>query len=337
MRGRFSRVVRLHEDHQTTMSNTATQAMVDSGDETEYLFKDERHCQEAFLSWWLSPKGVLSSCTSIPGKPPLQSTTAVAAAAFPKGQCMQFNDIMATELTTVSPGFGPQPLKRQVDALCGDWAVPDREMEDVEPRREVRADLERHPEEMESEAHLEELQVEDRSDSFGESQAGQQEETHIEDLNEFKAMLAEDFQSWWVRESSRCPIKSPAAVPASHDEDNPAIAPAAAAAAAAAPADVVLGRIFLEARLSCIDEAGIDVILEQQVLQLHLYEREVDAARCFLDDHNELSPSFVRRYQQPLSRWLQSKVQAAPPDIAFNKHIVCGDLEEIVRCYGSGV
>jgi len=351
--------------------------MLESGDETDYLFEDEQHCQEAFFSWWPSPKDIWCSCSNIPGEKPLQSTTVVAA-ELPKGRCVQSNEIVVTELTTVSLGFGPQPLKFQMDALCGDWAVPDQEFddveprrdvmselerhpdgcepqplkcqvgvlfgdlavpdqefEDVEPRREVRPEMERHPEEMELEARLEELQVEGRCDPCGESQAEQQEEMHGQDLNEFKAMRVEDFQSWWVRECSRCPLKSPAAVPASQDEDNPAAL--AAAAAAAAPADVGLGRVILEARLSCREDIGIDVILEQPVLQLHLYEREVDAARCFLDDHNELSPSFVRRYQQPLSRWLQSKLQAAPQDIAFNKHTVEGDLEEILRCHGSGV
>jgi len=301
--------------------------MVESGDETDYLFKDEQHCQEKFLSWWPSPKNILFSCSSIPGKPPLQSTKAEAA-EFPKRQGVQFNEIVVTELTTVSLGFGPQPLRRQVDALCGDWAVLDQEIEEVEPGREVRPKLRQHPEEMESKAHLEDLQLEGRCDICGESQAEQHEEMHGQDINEFKAMLAEDFQSWWIRECSRCPRKNPAAVPASHNENNPA-------AASAVPADVGLGRVFLEARLSCIQETGVDGILEQPVLQLHLYEREVDAARCFLDDHNELSPSFVRRYQQPLSRWLQSKVHAAPPYIASNKHVVEGDLEEIVRCYGS--
>lgn len=266
----------------------------------------------------------------------MQKATAVAA-LLPTGQFVPRSEIVATELTN-DLRFGPQPLACQVYASCGDLAAVaepltpdrldhDRAAEHVETGREVRPELEAHPKETELEAHLEELKAEGRSDIRGESHVEQQEEVHGEDLNETKAMRAEDFQSWWVREC--CRFEKPPATAAA-----PAVAPIAEPAT---PADAGLGRVLLEARLSWIDDAGIQVILEQRVLQLHLYQREVDAARCFLEEHNGLAPKFVRRYQQPLSRWLQSKVQAAPSEIALKKHVVDGDLEEIARCHGSEI
>jgi len=182
---------------------------------------------------------------------------------------------------------------------------------------------------VESKAHSEEAEAKNKFYASGERMAEQQEDMHQEGFCEWKSMLAEDVQSLWMRGSQWGILKSPAA--SSTGEEAPA-----AAAAGQMVANAGLGRVILEAKLSCKDEAGVDV-LEQHLLQLHLLQFEKDVARWFLEEHNCLKPQVVRIYLQPLSSWLQDRVQAAPSEIACDAHKVEGDLEQIKWWYQSRV
>merc|ERR1712008_85649 len=122
-----------------------------------------------FLSWWLSPKDFLFSCASIPEEPPVQKAMGV-----PTGQFVPRNETGATLLTSARNGFGPQPIKCQMDTSCGDLAVvvgepsmpnkleDDQGIEHAEPLRDFRPELEAHPEKTELDAHVEELKAEGR-------------------------------------------------------------------------------------------------------------------------------------------------------------------------------
>jgi len=94
--------------------------------------------------------------------------------------------------------------------------------------------------------------------------------------------------------------------------------------------DGCLGRIILDARLTCKDAEGVDTLLEQNRLRLHLCQRNLDAARHFLEDQNCLKPVLVGRYLEPLAAWLCQHVASAvtfPP----GGIVVTGDLDAIER------
>mmetsp|Transcript_41336 Transcript_41336/g.81641 ORF Transcript_41336/g.81641 Transcript_41336/m.81641 type:complete len:327 (-) Transcript_41336:43-1023(-) len=235
-----------------------------------------------------------------------------------------------------------KPRAQQVFASCGDLAI------DVEQQEESATEHELKEGECESNIRFECMEGSTGAASVVESEhatssglAGQPSvpglkgEIIYDDFRESTDMLAEDVSTWCERELQRPLMEIPAAlVPASPGKLHAASAKAAAVAAAAA-ADADLGRVILEARLSCRDESGIDVDLEHRSLQLHLCQRGLDAARRFLEEDNTLAPRFVRRYLRPLSSWLHEQLQAAPPEMAFTTHHVEGDLEEIVCWYSS--
>eukprot|EP00930_Biecheleria_cincta_P037048 TRINITY_DN25402_c0_g2_i1.p1 TRINITY_DN25402_c0_g2~~TRINITY_DN25402_c0_g2_i1.p1 ORF type:complete len:297 (+),score=48.11 TRINITY_DN25402_c0_g2_i1:67-957(+) len=92
--------------------------------------------------------------------------------------------------------------------------------------------------------------------------------------------------------------------------------------------DENLGRIILDARLTCKDAQGVDTLLEHNRLRLHLRQRNVDAARDFLKEQNCLKPVLVERYLEPLTAWLGQHVASAmtfPPGGIQ----VAGDLDAI--------
>lgn len=182
---------------------------------------------------------------------------------------------------------------------------------------------------IESEAHVRKRVAPNKFNVDEEHEAEQQVDVHNDSLLEFRTMLAEDFESWWIRECQLASLTSPATVPSSPSKE--------ASTAAPAVTNAGLGRVILEARLSCKDESGSDVVLEQRVVQVHLFQREKDAARNFLEECNGLAPQLVCRYLQPLTSWLQDGVQAASSEIACKTRKVDGDLEQIARWYQSQV
>lgn len=94
--------------------------------------------------------------------------------------------------------------------------------------------------------------------------------------------------------------------------------------------DESLGRIILDVRLTCTDAEGVDTLLEQNRLRLHLCQRNLDAARHFLEEQNCLKPVLVGRYLEPLAAWLCQHVASAltfPP----GGIVVTGDLDAIER------
>lgn len=93
-----------------------------------------------------------------------------------------------------------------------------------------------------------------------------------------------------------------------------------------------LGRIIVKAKLTCKDSTGVDTALENGLLELHLHEREVDAARHFLQEANGLKSNLVHQYLDPLTRWLQRQVQNAPFEMSWKPYEISGvDLNEIER------
>merc|ERR1712060_458484 len=73
-----------------------------------------------------------------------------------------------------------------------------------------------------------------------------------------------------------------------------------------------IGRVIVRAQLTCEDSNKVDTVLNRHSLRLHLCEREVDAARRFLEEANELKPRVVSRYLDPLAGWLRDGVKNAP-------------------------
>lgn len=125
------------------------------------------------------------------------------------------------------------------------------------------------------------------------------------------AMMAEDSAaSCWREVSNRSRAQSLADSSCDEDEN--------------------LGRIILDARLTCKDAGGVDTLLEQDQLRLHLCQRNVDAARHFLEEQNCLKPAMVWRYLGPLAAWLDRHVASAT---TFPKGglRVAGDLDAIER------
>merc|ERR1712062_139144 len=92
-----------------------------------------------------------------------------------------------------------------------------------------------------------------------------------------------------------------------------------------------MGRVILEATLSCRDDSGIDTALEHRVLQLHVRQREADAVQHFLEELNGLAPRMVQTFSEPLARWLRRHVELAPCEMARVAYQVNGDLFEIAR------
>lgn len=314
--------------------------LTESGDETDYPFNDEQRYQAKFWAWLQSPHNFFSqSCI-----------TAGPVEQMPKVKLFESQDAPLAPRAT-------RTLSLRVDALSGDLAVddmPDTPAEFKEGRQEplVYSDFrgydhsveveklnkeDKHKQRaeqvakseaaIETEAHFEQMEAKSKFDVNGEHKAEQQEEMHNEGNLEFKAMLGEDLQSWWLREHQLGLLKSLTAASSSPSEE----------ARAAAAANARLGRVILEAHFSCKDEAGIDVALEQRLLRLHLYQPSKDAARCFLEEHNGLAPRVVRRYLQPLSSWLQDRVQADSSEIACEARKVEGDLEQITCWYHSKI
>merc|ERR1712087_963176 len=94
-----------------------------------------------------------------------------------------------------------------------------------------------------------------------------------------------------------------------------------------------LGRIIVKAYLTCRDQVGIEA-LENHSLELRVHQREIDAAKYFLEELNMLKPYLVHRYLDPLARRLRRHVQDASQDIARKAYHVTGDLNEIVSAQG---
>lgn len=94
--------------------------------------------------------------------------------------------------------------------------------------------------------------------------------------------------------------------------------------------DEKLGRIILDARLTCKDSDGVDTLLEQDRLRLHLCQRNVDAARHFLEEQNCLKSAMVQRYLEPLVAWLNRHVASATTFPSGGLR-VAGDLDAIER------
>jgi len=309
----------------------------DSGAETDYPFNDEQQYQHKFWEWVQPPKTICCQAC-VTGGPTEQTPEA---------------DLVESQDGPLAPK-ALRKLALQVEACCGDLAVDDMpgtplefkegsqepvvlpdfngydqptemdKLNEEDERKETTELVAKSEVDIGSEAHLEETEA--KNTSYVNGEAEQQEDMHQEGFSEFKAMLAEDIQSWWMREQQQRGLwKSPAAVSSSTAEEAPAAA-----------ADAGLGRVILEAKLSCKSEAGIEV-LEQCLLQLHLFQLEKDAARCFLEEHNGLKPQVVRRYLLPLSSWLHDQVQAASSEIACNALKVEGDLEQIKCWYQSQV
>jgi len=308
------------------------EAAAESGDETDYPFNDDQRYQDKFWAWLQSPRNFCSQAC-VTGGPTQQ---------MPKAELVESHDGPLVPKVT-------RKLSMQVDASCGDLAVEDKpgtplafkegsqepivfsEFKGYDQPAEVEKlneDDERDKTEMV--AKNEGTEAKNKVDVNGERTAEQQDDMHKEGIREFKTMLAEDFQSWCMCERQRVFLKSPAAVSSLPSEETPATA-------AQMVANAGLGRVILEAKLSCKDEAGIDAVLEQRLLQLHLFQLEKDAARCFLEECNGLTPRLVRRYLQPLSSWLKDRVQAASSEIACDAHKVEGDLEQIKCWYQSHV
>lgn len=132
-------------------------------------------------------------------------------------------------------------------------------------------------------------------------------------------MQREDVAAWSWREVDRC--KETIAV---------TLSDGTLAARDSADLDAGIGRIIVRAHLTCRDDVGIDATLEQYDLELHVRERAVEAARRFLEDLNSLRPHLVRRYLDPLTRWLHEQVLRAPVAMANGAYDVVGDLNEIV-------
>lgn len=132
---------------------------------------------------------------------------------------------------------------------------------------------------------------------------------------EATAMHLEDAAGWYRREVERCAEIKDFSTVASREGD----------------AVEGLGRVILQATLSCRDDSGIDTVLEHRVLQLHVRQREADAARHFLEEVNCLTPRLVNTFAEPLARWLRRHVELAPFEMARAAHQVSGDLFEIAR------
>jgi len=312
--------------------------------ESDDPFKYEQPYHEQLLSWLQLP-------TNFCPKPyatqrPTQQNS--------KDELMECRDGPLAPTGIV--GFGPQQLSHQMEPFCGDLGEndrPDGEVELKEGGQEPVVLLEYNGRDqptkveqaedghegkqagsnfevgIESEAHAKERVAPNKFNVNGERKAEQQVDVHSDGLREFRTMLAEDFESWWIRECQQASLTSAGTVPSSPSKE--------ASTAAPTVTNAGLGRVILEARLSCKDEAGNDVVLEQRLIQVHLFQREKDAARCFLEECNGLAPQLVCRYFQPLTSWLQDGVQAASSEIACKTRKVDGDLEHIARWYQSQV
>jgi hypothetical protein len=148
------------------------------------------------------------------------------------------------------------------------------------------------------------------------------EDTSVEDVGqcaqwcwETAAMHREDLAAWWQREREQRQREHNEALDRRERERN--------------TAEDSRGRVILKASLTCLD-SGAET-LECRLLELHLNERETDAARHFLHDLNNLKPQRVRQYLGPLTSWLREAVQSATDEIAVNSLHVTGDLEDMVR------
>jgi hypothetical protein len=132
---------------------------------------------------------------------------------------------------------------------------------------------------------------------------------------ETAAMHVEDLAAWWLRErTSRSSQHQPE--PQHQAREQP-------------PEQDSRGRVILKASLTCLDN-GVES-LDYQDLELHLFEREADTARHFLEELNSLKPQRVRQYLGPLTSWLREQVQSAGNEIAGSAIQVVGDLEEMRR------
>jgi len=130
---------------------------------------------------------------------------------------------------------------------------------------------------------------------------------------EAMAMHLEDAAAWYRREVQRSVVIKDSSLVASRDRD----------------AMGGMGRVILQATLSCRDDSGIDTALEHRVLHLHVRQREVDAAQHFLEELNGLTPRMVQTFAEPLARWLRRHVELAPCEMARAAYQVSGDLFEI--------
>lgn len=90
-----------------------------------------------------------------------------------------------------------------------------------------------------------------------------------------------------------------------------------------------LGRVIVKAQMACRDIAGAGLLLEHDLLELHVHERSEDAARNFLE-HNELKPHVIGRFLVPLTKWLEEQVQDAPPDLASTAYQVECDFSDLL-------
>jgi len=296
----------------------------DSGDETDYPFNDEQQYQHKFWEWVQPPKTICCQAC-VTGGPTEQTPEA---------------DLVESQDGPLAPK-ALRKLALQVEACCGDLAVddmPGTPLESKEGSQEpvVLPDFNGYVQPTEMDKLNEEDERKEKTELVAKSEVDIGEATNKSYVNgeaeqqedrfsEIKAMRAEDIESWWMREQQWGLLKSPAAVSSSTAEEVPA-----------AVADAGLGRVVLEAKLSYKSEAGINV-LEQCLLHLHVFQLAKDAARCFLEERNDLKPQVVRRYLLPLSSWLHDQVQAASSEIACNALKVEGDLEQIKCWYQSQV
>merc|ERR1711971_465291 len=203
------------------------------------------------------------------------------------------------EPTVGKPDFRP-------DAMTGQWeyeALPAADSEWM-PSDELREALAMHSEDVASWCM--------RCD-----ENNREREVRAQPNRETLAMLAEDVAAWCIRET--CVENLP-----------PRDIQYQAAKATPSNQEMVddgLGRVIVKAQMTFRDAAGVSVILDHSLLELHVHERSVDAARKFLEN-NELKPHVIVQILDPLTKWLEEQVQGAPPEMASEAYQVEGDFND---------
>jgi len=185
---------------------TYGEAAVDSGDETDYPFNDEQQYQNNFRAW-LQSLGPLSfeACVRAGSAEPISGVGV--------GQLRK----VSLSSSMGAFGIGPRQISRQVTPGFGDAAVDDTLKTPVEFNEAGQVaiecfDCKQHAQPTQVDALDEEEKVNERE---GKNEVDTETKVPFEDaecFREFNAMLAEDLQSWCMRESL---LKSPASFPSS--------------------------------------------------------------------------------------------------------------------------
>jgi hypothetical protein len=147
----------------------------------------------------------------------------------------------------------------------------------------------------------------------------EEQEARAQLNRESRAMQAEDITAWYTRETH-----AKGAALRDVQELTPEAMPSDEGML-----DEGLGRVIVKARMTYRDDAGVRIILEPSLLELHVHERSVDAARTFLEA-NELKPHVIDRLFKPLATWLEEQVQDSPPELASTAYEVEGDFNHLL-------